>query len=151
MKRAVGSLRDGWREDMGANAEKKLNYGRTFLIGLAFMSICSFWQVYDNIIPLMLKNTFGLGETITGVVMALDNVLAIFLLPMFGTLSDKVDTRLGKRTPFIVVGTVLAVVFILRKHLPFDFATALLGAAVGLSLAGKLAPMKKITAHVREE
>ena len=73
---------------MGANAEKKLNYGRTFLIGLAFMSICSFWQVYDNIIPLMLKNTFGLGETITGVVMALDNVLAIFLLPMFGTLSD---------------------------------------------------------------
>ena len=51
----------------------------------------------------------------------------------------------------VVNVAVLAVVFIVRKHLPFDFATALLGAAVGLSLAGKLAPMKKITAHVREE
>lgn len=125
---------------MGANAEKKLNYGRTFLIGLAFMSICSFWQVYDNIIPLMLKNTFGLGETITGVVMALDNVLAIFLLPMFGTLSDKVDTRLGKRTPFIVVGTVLAVVFMLllpvadrAVNLPL-FVGALFGVLISMGL-----------------
>ena len=92
---------------------KKLNYGRTFLIGLAFMSISSFWQVYDNIIPLMLKNTFGLGETVTGMVMALDNVLAIFLLPVFGSISDKVDTKLGKRTPFIITGTALAVVFLL--------------------------------------
>ncbi len=75
---------------------KKLKYGRTFLIGLAFLSISSFWQVYDNIIPLMLKNTFGLGETVTGMVMALDNVLAIFLLPVFGSISDKVDTKLEK-------------------------------------------------------
>lgn len=125
---------------MGANAEKKLNYGRTFLIGLAFMSICSFWQVYDNIIPLMLKNTFGLGETITGVVMALDNVLAIFLLPMFGTLSDKVDTRLGKRTPFIIVGTALAVVFMLllpvadhTVNLPL-FVGALFGVLISMGL-----------------
>lgn len=92
---------------------KKLKYGRTFLIGLAFLSISSFWQVYDNIIPLMLKNTFGLGETVTGMVMALDNVLAIFLLPVFGSISDKVDTKLGKRTPFIITGTALAVVFLL--------------------------------------
>ncbi len=119
---------------------KKLNYGRTFLIGLAFMSICSFWQVYDNIIPLMLKNTFGLGETITGVIMALDNVLAIFLLPVFGTLSDKVDTRLGKRTPFIMVGTVLAIVFMLFlpfadkvKNLPL-FVGALFGVLISMGL-----------------
>ena len=70
--------------------ETKLNYKRTFLIGLAFLSICSFWQMYDNIIPLILQNTYHLGETMTGAVMALDNVLAIFLLPVFGTLSDKV-------------------------------------------------------------
>lgn len=89
----------------------KLNYKRTFFVGLAFMSICAFWQMYDNIIPLMLKNTFGLGETVTGVVMALDNVLALFLLPMFGAFSDKVNTPFGKRTPFIVVGTVVAVIF----------------------------------------
>ena len=97
--------------------KQKLNYGRTFLIGMAFMSISAFWQVYDNIIPLILKNTFGMGETVTGVVMALDNVLALVLLPVFGTLSDKVDTKLGKRTPFIIVGTTLAVSFMMM--LPF--------------------------------
>ncbi len=98
---------------MNGKSNGKLNYGRTFCIGLAFLSICSFWQMYDNIIPLILKNTFHLGETVTGVVMAMDNVLALVLLPVFGTLSDKVDTPLGRRTPFIVVGTVSAVVFMM--------------------------------------
>lgn len=93
--------------------QSKLNYKRTFFIGLAFLSICSLWQMYDNIIPLMLQNTFGLGETVTGVLMAMDNVLALVLLPMFGSLSDKVDTPLGKRTPFILGGTVLAVIFMM--------------------------------------
>ena len=119
---------------------KKLNYGRTFLIGLAFMSISSFWQVYDNIIPLILKNTFGLGETVTGVVMALDNVLAVFLLPVFGSISDKVDTKLGKRTPFIIMGTALAVCFMML--LPFAdkavnmplFVGALFGALISMGL-----------------
>ncbi|HLR35843.1 MAG TPA: MFS transporter, partial [Tissierellales bacterium] len=91
----------------------KLNYKRTFFIGLAFMSISAFWQLYDNIIPLILQNTFQLGETLTGGIMAIDNVLALFLLPVFGALSDKVDTRLGKRTPFILGGTILAVIFMI--------------------------------------
>ena len=91
----------------------KLNYRRTFLIGLAFLSISAFWQMYDNIIPLILQGTFGLGETITGVIMAADNVLALFLLPIFGSLSDKVDTKMGKRMPFIISGTVLAVFFLM--------------------------------------
>lgn len=95
----------------------KLNYKRTFFVGLAFLSISAFWQMYDNIIPLMLQNTFGLGETVTGVLMAMDNVLALILLPVFGSLSDKVDTPLGKRTPFILAGTVLAVIFMML--LPF--------------------------------
>ena len=86
----------------------KLNYKRTFFIGLAFLSISAFWQMYDNIIPLMLQDTFGLGETVTGFIMAADNVLALFLLPIFGSLSDRVDTPLGKRMPFIVGGTALA-------------------------------------------
>lgn len=88
----------------------KLNYRRTFFVGLAFLSICAFWQMYDNVIPLILKNTFHLGETWAGVVMAMDNVLALMLLPLFGMLSDKLRTPLGRRTPFILVGTVLAVV-----------------------------------------
>lgn len=88
----------------------KLNYGRTILIGFAFMSICIFWQFYDNEIPRILKYTFGLGEGITGFIMALDNVFALFLLPMFGTLSDRTNTRIGKRMPFILVGTIASTI-----------------------------------------
>jgi|LSQX01.1.fsa_nt_gb Na+/melibiose symporter-like transporter len=91
----------------------KLNTKRTILIGLAFMSIASFWQMYDSIIPLILQNTFGLKETVTGSIMAIDNVLALFMLPLFGALSDRVSTRIGKRTPFILGGTFMAVVFML--------------------------------------
>lgn len=93
--------------------QTKLNYKRTILIGLAFLSISAFWQMYDNVVPLILKNTFGLGETVTGTVMAMDNVLALFLLPIFGAFSDKVDTPIGKRMPFVVIGTALAVFFLM--------------------------------------
>ena len=95
----------------------KLNYKRTVLIGLVFLTISAFWQMYDNVIPLILKNTFGLGETVTGAIMAADNVLALFLLPVFGSLSDKVKTPIGRRMPFILGGTALAFVFIML--LPF--------------------------------
>ena len=91
----------------------KLNYKRTVFIGLAFLSISAFWQMYDNVIPLILKNSFGMGETITGAIMAADNVLALFLLPIFGTLSDKVHSPIGKRMPFILTGTGLAFLFLM--------------------------------------
>ncbi len=87
----------------------KLNLKRTFIVGLAFLSICAFWQMYDNVIPLILTNTFGLNETYSGAIMAADNILALFLLPFFGSLSDKTDTKIGKRMPFILFGTGLAV------------------------------------------
>lgn len=88
----------------------KLNFKKTFLIGLAFMSICAFWQLYDALIPLILRDTFHFGDTFSGVIMSLDNVIALFLLPLLGALSDKVDTRIGKRMPFILMGTAVAVV-----------------------------------------
>lgn len=88
----------------------KLNYKRTLLVGLAFLSISAFWQMYDNIVPLLLKTTFGMDESLAGTIMAADNVLALFLLPLFGGLSDKVNTRLGRRTPFILAGTAVAVI-----------------------------------------
>lgn len=91
----------------------KLNYKRTFFIGLAFLSISAFWQMYDNIVPLILENTFHMRETLVGAIMSIDNVLAVFLLPFIGTLSDKVDTRWGKRTPFIVFGTAAAVILMM--------------------------------------
>ena len=89
----------------------KLNIKRTLWVGLAFMSISAFWQVYDSIVPLVLKDVFDLRDDIAGVIMALDNVLALFMLPIFGALSDKTTTRFGKRMPFIILGTLAACVF----------------------------------------
>ena len=88
----------------------KLNYKRVILVGMAFFLISAFWQAYDAIIPLILTNHFGLPQAISGAVMSLDNVLAVFMLPLFGALSDKVNTKHGKRTPFILFGTVAAVI-----------------------------------------
>ncbi len=91
--------------------ELKLNNKRTILVGLAFLSICSFWQMYDNLVPLILRKTFHMDESLTGVIMAADNILALFLLPLFGSLSDRCrETRVGRRTPFILGGTGAAVV-----------------------------------------
>ena len=90
----------------------KLNNKRTILVGLAFLSICAFWQMYDSIVPLILTNTFHLNETLSGAIMAADNVLALFLLPIFGGISDRADTKLGKRMPFILFGTGCAIVLL---------------------------------------
>lgn len=98
----------------------KLNYKRTFLVGLAFFSICAFWQMYDGIIPLILRDTYQLDNAKRGIVMGIDNMLALFLLPLFGTLSDKK----GRRMPFIVIGTALAaaltmlLAFIIKRYDP---------------------------------
>ncbi|MDY5642735.1 MAG: MFS transporter, partial [Candidatus Faecousia sp.] len=91
----------------------KLDTKRTVLVGFAFLSICAFWQMYDNLIPLILTNTFHLNETLSGAIMAADNVLALFLLPLFGGISDRCGSRLGRRRPFILFGTVAAVVLML--------------------------------------
>ena len=89
----------------------KLNYKRTILVGFAFFLISAFWQAYDATIPVILTNKFGMSQTWSGLIMALDNILAVFMLPLFGSLSDKcVKNKLGKRTPFITVGTIIAAV-----------------------------------------
>lgn len=95
----------------------KLNMKRTVLVGLAFLSICSFWQLYDSIIPLILKESFQMNEALAGAIMAIDNVLALFMLPFFGALSDKTKTPLGRRIPFILGGTAGAVIVMVL--LPF--------------------------------
>lgn len=88
----------------------KLNYKRTILVGMAFFLITAFWQAYDAIVPLILTNHFGLPQSASGTIMSLDNILAVFMLPLFGAISDKINTRYGKRTPFIVIGTIVAIV-----------------------------------------
>ena len=91
----------------------KLNNRRTVLIGFAFLSICAFWQLYDTVIPLILRDTFRIGDARAGQIMALDNVLALFLLPWFGRLSDRCNSWMGRRMPFIVFGTIAAVALML--------------------------------------
>ena len=91
----------------------KLNYKRTILVGFAFFLICAFWQAYDNTIPLILTNKFGMSQAWSGVIMALDNILALFLLPLFGAISDRCTSRRGRRTPFIVIGTLIAAVLLI--------------------------------------
>ncbi len=131
----------------------KLNYKRTLLVGLAFLSICAFWQLYDNVVPLILKNTFDIPDDIAGVIMALDNVLALFLLPLFGKLSDRTHTRLGRRMPYILGGTLAAVV--LMNLLPvadgarslwlFVAALGLLLLAMGVYRSPAVALMPDVT------
>ena len=95
----------------------KLNVRRTVLCGFAFFSICTFWQMYNNVIPLILTNTFHMNETFSGAIMAADNVLALFLLPLFGAISDRCASPMGRRRPFILFGTLGAV--LLMQFLPF--------------------------------
>ena len=95
----------------------KLNYRRTFLVGLAFLSIQAFWQMYDGVIPKILTGTFDISETLSGTIMAMDNVLALFLLPFFGALSDRCHSRIGRRMPFIVGGTLAAIALMMTLPL----------------------------------
>ena len=91
----------------------KLNYKRIILVGFAFFLIQAFWQAYDNTIPMILTNKFGMSQAWSGAIMALDNVLALFMLPLFGAISDKHHSKWGRRTPFIVVGTLIAAVMLI--------------------------------------
>ena len=86
----------------------KLNYKKTFYVGLAFLLITLFWRTYDLIIAKILIDKFGLNQFVSGIIMSLDNVLALFLIPLFGSLSDKKKSKRGRRTPYIIVGTIIA-------------------------------------------
>lgn len=98
----------------------KLNYRRTLIIGFAFFSILMVWQAYNFYCPLFLKtllydllvekNATQYSEFIVGSIMALDNVLALFMLPIFGKLSDKTKTKYGKRMPYIILGMAATVI-----------------------------------------
>ena len=114
----------------------KLNYKRVILVGMAFFLISAFWQAYDAIVPLILTNHFGLPQSISGAVMSLDNILAVFMLPLFGALSDKVRTKHGKRTPFIFFGTLAATVSFAALTLIDNYQLARVAAANIPSLAG---------------
>lgn len=131
----------------------KLNVKRTFLVGLAFLSISAFWGLYDFVVPLILKNTYALGDTWAGTVMAMDNIVALVLLPFFGAMSDRCTLRLGRRMPFILFGTVAAVILLLAlpfvvRHgtlVVFLFTLALLLLAMGTYRSPAVALMPDVT------
>ena len=91
----------------------KLNTWQTIRVGFAFLAILAFWQMYNNVIPLMLTKTFHMDKSISGAIMAADNILALFLLPLFGSLSDRCRSKMGKRRPFILGGSIAAVFLML--------------------------------------
>ena len=99
----------------------KLNVKKTIYVGFAFLIIQLFWQVYDSVIAKMLIDSFGLSQTASGFIMALDNIVAIVLLPIFGALSDRTNTKRGKRTPYIFFGTICAAILLTGVSL-FDNA-----------------------------
>lgn len=98
--------------------EKKLelNTKRTIYIGLAFFTILMLWQVYNHYASLFLEDLliqkFGGVSTdysyMIGAIMAADNMFGLFMLPIFGNLSDKTKSKYGKRMPYIFIGTLLA-------------------------------------------
>ena len=108
----------------------KLNVKTTMLIGFAFFGILLLWQVYDTWCPTFLTELFKKAmypnfstlddaaqnqatrnvQYLIGIMMALDNLAALILMPIFGKLSDKTHTKIGKRMPYILVGTFVCVV-----------------------------------------
>lgn len=103
--------------------ELKLNYKRTMIIGFAFFGILLLWQVYDAWCPTFLTELFGKAiykenavnhreevQYLVGIIMALDNLAALIMLPIFGHLSDKTHTKIGKRMPYILVGTFISAI-----------------------------------------
>ncbi len=118
----------------------KLDYKRTVLVGLAFMTISAFWQLYNNEIPLMLGDLIGKHDFLINVIMTLDNLSALVLLPILGMLSDRTNTRIGRRMPYIIVGTILSVAFMLlipvahgKRIVPLFFV-GVIGVLLSMSL-----------------
>lgn len=103
-------------EAVEADGQKtlKLDYPQTFKVGFAFAIIMLFWTAYDFVVPLLLEHAYGLSNAMRGFIMGLDNLLSLFMLPLFGKISDKANGKLvkkwGRRTPFIVIGTIASVV-----------------------------------------
>jgi Na+/melibiose symporter-like transporter len=84
---------------------------RTFLLGFGFLGVSIIWSMYNAYVPVFLKQSFGLSSTFIGLIMTIDNVLAIVLLPFLGALSDRTHTRLGRRRPYILAGSFIAAIF----------------------------------------
>ncbi|WP_352404368.1 SLC45 family MFS transporter [Sporanaerobacter acetigenes] len=90
--------------------QEKLDYRKTFVLGLGFFSVSIVWPVYNSFVPIMLENYIK-STTLIGAVMTIDNLFAVIFQPIFGALSDKTNTRFGRRMPYLLIGVPLAAIF----------------------------------------
>ena len=90
---------------------RRFPYGKTFLLGFGFLGISIIWPIFNNYVPIFLKEEFALSATAIGFVMTWDNYLNMFIQPIVGERSDRTRTRIGRRKPWMLVGAPLAAIF----------------------------------------
>ena len=76
-----------------------------------------------------------------GIIMALDNIAALFIMPIFGHLSDKTKSKLGKRMPYIIVGSIVTAIALPFIPLCFNFGMGDDAALLGGSIVGMICSM----------
>lgn len=118
-----------------------LDYRRTFLVGFGFLATMAAWGTYNANVPLILERSFGLSSVVIGAIMTIDNVLALFLQPLFGSLSDRTVTRWGRRLPYILVCLpVCAALFLFVPRMPSLAAMMMVTVAFNLVMSIWRAP-----------
>lgn len=133
----------------------KFPYARTFLLGFGFFGISLIWPIFNNFVPVFLKDDFGLSATLIGFIMTWDNYLNMFLQPVVGERSDRTRSRIGRRKPWMLVGAPLAAVFfilvpLMRSPLGIMFAILLTNISMALFRAPTVALLGDIfPAHQR--
>jgi len=100
--------------------ENTFSYSKIFVIGSGFLALMLVWTFYNAYMPLILGEYIE-SKALRGAIMGLDNLLAVLLIPFIGAWSDKVDTRIGNRLPFIVIGMPLSALFFIL--IPYGAAT----------------------------
>ena len=115
----------------------RFSMSRTFLLGFGFLGVSIIWSMYNAYVPVFLKQSFGLPSTVIGLIMTIDNVLAIVVLPFLGALSDRTRSRLGRRRPYILAGSFMAAIFFIL--VPFANDTRSLSLMMGTIVLMNLA------------
>lgn len=103
----------------------KLNYKKTFLLGFGFFAISLLWSVYNAFMPKILSRYIE-SAALIGFIMTIDNYFALFIQPFVGALSDKIDTRFGKRMPFIIAGMPISIILVILLANYKNFAMLLI-------------------------
>lgn len=106
---------------MGKATSLKLDYKKTFILGFGFFTTGLVWPLYNVYVPLFLREFFNSQFVINGI-MTLDNILAIFLIPIISAMSDRTVTRYGRRKPYIMIGLpISALMFVILPGVSHDF------------------------------